>query len=182
MIRLFIALNIPEEIKKEIITLRNSAVSNPENYRWEKTEKLHLTLKFIGEIDESKLELILGKISFLEKYHPLNCRLQGFGFFFRKGIPKILWSGIAIDEKIYEIVDRLNKELEKLGIPVEERKFKSHLTLLRVKEKLSKNFIKRFENFPVPETKFTADEIVLIKSELLPKGSKYKEIKKYKLS
>ena len=54
MIRLFVALNIPQNIKEEIIRLRNRIITNPLDYKWEGPDKLHLTLKFIGEVDEKK--------------------------------------------------------------------------------------------------------------------------------
>jgi 2'-5' RNA ligase len=79
------------------------------------------------------------------------------------------------------LVDDINNNLEKFSIQKDERKFKSHLTLLRLKNKESKNFIKSFENFVIPEINFIIDEAALIKSELLPDSSKYTEIKKYKL-
>lgn len=188
MIRLFIALNIPPEIKEEIIRLRNSIVNNSSDYKWELPEKLHLTLKFIGEVDESLGEKIESEISFISEYRAFYCTFNKFGFFYSGKEPRILWLGLNINKEIFDLVKRLNDKLVNFGIPEEKRKFKPHLTLMRVKKKLDKNFINSFvrwtpygENSKLPDTKFCADSVSLIKSELSPDGSTYAEIKNYKL-
>lgn len=188
MIRLFVALNIPLEIKEEIIRIRNSAVNNPFDYKWEPPEKLHLTLKFIGEVDENLIKEIESEISFINEYKAFSCGFSRFGFFYNRGEPKILWLGLNINTEIFDLVKRLNEELVKVGIPEENRKFKPHLTLMRVKKKLDKNFINSFvqwtpygENSKLADTEFYADSVSLIKSELNSTGSRYTEIKNYKL-
>lgn len=188
MIRLFIALNIPQKIKEEIIQLRNSLINNPFDYKWEPPGKLHLTLKFIGEVDESLLEKIQAEISFIYEYKAFNCTFDRFGFFYSGNEPRILWLGLNINEKIFELVEMLNEKLVKFGIEKEKKKFKPHFTLMRVRKKLDKNFINSFvrwtpygENCKLPDTEFFADSISLIKSELYSSGSRYTEIKNYKL-
>ena len=188
MIRLFIALNIPQNIKEEIIWLRNSIITNPLNYKWEGSDKLHLTLKFIGKVDEGLVEKIQEEISFINEYKAFNCSLSKFGFFYSGRDPRILWLGLNINNEIFTLVEKLNEELVKLGIEKERKRFKPHLTLMRVRKKLGKNFINSFvqwtpdeENSKLATTEFLADSISLIKSELLSSGSKYTEIKKYNL-
>ena len=181
MTRLFIALIIPGEIKKKITEIRKEILPEGDKHKWEREEKIHLTLKFIGEVEDTKVEKISQSLNFIENYFKFECRLSRFGFFFKKGIAKILWVGISTSNPIYKLVDEINDNLEKLSIPKNERKFKSHLTLLRLKNKESIDFIKSFESFVMPEINFYINEAALIKSELLPDSSKYTEIKKYKL-
>jgi len=181
MIRLFIALNIPQNIKEEIIQVRNSIISNPLDYKWEAQDKFHLTLKFIGEVEESLVEKIQTEISFIYEYKSFNCTLTKFGFFYSGKEPKILWLGLNISEEIFDLVERLSEELVKFGIEKEKKKFRPHLTLMRVRKKMDKNFINTFENCKLPDTEFLADSISLIKSELHSSGSTYTEIKNYKL-
>ena len=181
MTRLFIALNIPKEIKEKIIYERNSTIPNPMDYKWESEEKLHLTLKFIGEIEDNLVEQIKNEISFISGYKAFNCSLRKFGFFYSGKIPKILWLGLKIDEEIFNLVNKLDEELIKFGIDKEKRKFKPHLTIMRVKKNLDKNFINSFENCKLPETEFTAESISLIKSELHSDSSRYSLIKNYTL-
>lgn len=179
MIRLFIALNIPDVIKSELIELRNSVMGS--NYKWETKDKLHLTLKFIGDVSDDLLNPIISEISFIQNYSAFNCAVTNFGFFFRDKKPSILWAGLKIDESILDLVTKIESALEKFSIKRENRSFHPHLTLLRIKNDPGNNFVNSFKNFTFEPLLFTANSISLFKSELLPQGSKYFEIRNYKL-
>ncbi len=181
MNRLFVALKIPEDIRETIIKIRNDAVPNPQKHKWEDKNKIHLTLKFIGEVKDELIQPIVKRILFIEEYKKINCKLSKFGFFYRNGKPSILWLGLNINSEIYNLVEKLNKELESFSIPIEYKRFKPHLTIKRLKGNEDKEFVNNFENVNVPEINFTANEVSLIKSELLPAGSEYKELKNYNL-
>jgi 2'-5' RNA ligase len=182
MTRLFVALNIPEDIKAEINAIRKEAEgSDLSSLRWEKDDKLHLTLKFIGEVEDSLVEDIKNALMFLKEYPVLNCSLGKFGFFYRNGVPGILWIGLDTDKVIYDIVSRVNNELEKFKIKPETKKFRSHLTLLRIKDKMLPHFIEGFEKYEVPQISFKASSISLIESKLLKSGSVYTEVYNYVL-
>ncbi len=181
MNRLFIALKIPDEIREKIINLRNEAFPNFRKFKWESEDKIHLTLKFIGEVSEEITDQIASKIRFIEEYKKFDCSLTKFGFFFKQNTAKILWLGLSIDNQIFELVEKLNIELEKFSIPSEKRKFQPHLTLKRMKGDEGKNFIESFEEFKIPKIEFEAGKVALMKSELFPTGSRYSEIKLYLL-
>ena len=189
MTRLFIALNIPEEIKQNIIDIRRNIINRIpgnqyEKLRWEPKEKFHLTLKFIGDVNDSLTDEIPNHLEFISEYQKINCELTKFGFFYNKRVLKILWVGFKVDESLNKLVDEINKKLLTVSggsIPVDNREFRAHLTLLRIKTKLDRDFITSFEKFVIPETKFIAEDISLFKSELLPDMSRYIEIKKIKL-
>lgn len=179
MIRLFIALNIPDVIKSDLIELRNSVAGS--NYKWEPKEKIHLTLKFIGDVKENLVDPISGALNLIENFNEFNCAITNFGFFYRDKKPSILWAGLKIDQSIFELVDKIESELEKFSIKREDRKFHPHLTLLRIKNDPGENFVNSFKNFTFEPLVFSANSISLFKSELLPQGSKYFEIRNYKL-
>lgn len=181
MSRLFIALEIPDEIRKKISELREEAAPVSLNHKWEPPEKIHLTLKFIGEVDDNLTDPISDSLNFLEQYEKVKCKLTKFGFFFRRGIPQILWIGLWVDSILFNIVEQLNNKLTEFNIPAESRKFKPHLTLLRIKKRFPEERVTKFNSFIIPEINFTSDSILLIKSELLPESSKYTIIKKFKL-
>ena len=181
MIRLFVALKIPDEIREEIINLRNKVFPDADKYKWEPKHKIHLTLKFIGGVDESLVDKISGSLDFIQNYNKISCKLTKFGFFFKNKEPRILWAGLFVDNSLFKLIDEINKNLEQYSIPSEQRKFKAHLTLKRFKGWEGKDFVKKFEDFKIPEIEFKSDEISLVKSELLPKGSVYSDIKIYKL-
>lgn len=181
MIRLFVALQIPDSIKNKIAAFRNSILTEEKDFRWESFEKIHLTLKFIGDVEESKAQQISNLLSFVEEYEQFQFNLTKFGFFFMDNKPKILWVGLSENERLNLLVEELNLKLNELSIPIDKRKFKSHLTILRIKNKFPKSLIDKFKNFNIPETSFITGKISLIKSELFPEGSKYTTIKNYEL-
>lgn len=182
MIRLFVALIIPDEVKNQIVESRKRIFPDEGMFKWEDNSKVHLTLKFISEVKEDLLEPIINELNFLEHFNKINCCAEGFGFFFKaKDEPRILWLGLSLDSSINRIVEELNQRLSKFLIPIEHRKFKAHLTLLRIKKSVPKDFIEKFSNAEYPKINFTTNEIVLMQSELSSQGSTYKEIKKYYL-
>ena len=181
MARLFVSLNLPEEIRDKINALRIEVGSKERKLKWEPKEKLHLTLKFIGDVDNDRINSIAEDLGFIENFEAINCETTRFGFFFSRSQPRILWLGLHADKIIFNLVEELNSRLEKFLIPRERKKFTSHITILRIRGNVSEEFVKGFQNFDVPKIKFRANEISLMNSELLPLGSVYKEIKKYKL-
>ena len=181
MIRLFIALKIPEEIKDKLFSYCFDASENPSRFKWEAKEKIHLTLKFIGDVKEELLPGIIDEIEFVKNYSAFNCTISKFGFFFRNKEAKILWCNLDTDDSLVLLVAELNKRLGKFGIEVEKRKFKGHLTLLRIKNKASDDFIKRFNEYKFDSIIFNTSQVTLIQSLLKPTGSEYKVLKIYEL-
>jgi RNA 2',3'-cyclic 3'-phosphodiesterase len=179
MIRLFTALLIPDEIKHKIYTACLSIVHNYEDYNWESQDKIHLTLKFIGEVPEDLINPIKKELSYTENYKHFNCSLSRFGFFFKDGEPKILWVGLNTDERIHKLVEELNQRLAILKVPNERRRFKPHITVLRLKKNPGEKFIKLFEEYRFEEIKFKLKTLSLIESELSHTGAIHTEIKKY---
>jgi 2'-5' RNA ligase len=88
---------------------------------------------------------------------------------------------LQTDEAIFKMVGELNKRMEIFNIEPERRKFKSHLTLLRIKSKLDENFIDNFKNYQFDNLKFKTNKIALVKSELSQAGAQYTEINNYEL-
>lgn len=181
MIRLFVALKIRDEVKAEIFKHCYTAFENPSDYCWEDKGKVHLTLKFIGEVKEELLQQIIDHLEFLTTYSSFDCMISRFGFFFRDNQAKILWCNVETDESIISLVDELNDGLKKYDIEIEKRKFKGHLTLLRIKKPVSENFIKRYKEYSFDPIKFNSNQIAVIQSVLKPTGSEYKVLKIYEL-
>ncbi len=182
MTRLFVALEIPDDIKERIKELRKEVASENSDFIWEPPGKLHLTLKFIGDVKDELVVPVTESLSFLEQYLKINCRFTKFGFFFLHGIPQILWIGLWVDTILFNIVEQINEKLSKFGVAVEGRKYKPHLTLLRIKKRFPEQLVTKFNSFIIPEINFNSDCILLLKSELLPESSKYTVIKKFKLN
>ncbi len=181
MTRLFIALLIPDEIKKLIFDLRDEAYPEARKLNWEQPDKIHITLKFIGETQNHLTGVIADSLDFINDFKSFECELTGFGFFYNRKTAKILWAGLKIENNVFELVEKLNILLQEFSITAEKRKFIPHLTLKRLKGNEGAKFIQCFENFNVPPVKFIASKIALYKSELLLSGSVYTGIKYYNL-
>ncbi|QQS34639.1 MAG: RNA 2',3'-cyclic phosphodiesterase [Ignavibacteriales bacterium] len=182
MIRLFLALEIPQNIRT--LTLNEAKREFPEfsELKWEDENKIHLTLKFIGDVPKKMVNGISSSLQFIENYNSLKCSLSTFGFFPDVTEPRVLWAGLKTDNAIFTLLNEINNELlKKFSIPADWKKFKPHLTLLRIKSIPEKyNKVPR-EFSELPQDQFTINSAVLYQSILQPTGSVYKEIKKYKL-
>lgn len=179
MNRLFVALRLPEDIIQEIVSMRDSVNPEPQAHSWEDRSKLHLTLKFLGDASDEMTQKVrenLGKIT--SKYPKIQLGFDRFGFF----MPRIFWFGLRAENALFDLVNDINNDLELLGFEKENRNFKPHITLLRIKRNLSEEFVNAFRNFRVPARKFYATEIALMRSKLLPGGSVYSEIERFNLT
>lgn len=178
--RLFISLNLPDEAIEKIIILRNT-IRDDKNIKWETKDKLHLTIKFIGDVSNELIEEISNELLFINQYPELECSFYKFGFFYRDEKPTILWAGLKTSDVLDKLIKDLNGQLSKFSIPVEQRRFYPHITLLRIKKDPGINFVNTFKNFTFEPVLFKANSVTLYKSILHSEGSIYYEIKNYKL-
>ncbi len=127
MIRLFVAIDIPENIQKEVQGMGRAIP----NARPVPADQLHLTLKFIGEVEGSSFLDI--RESLKEIVHPkLLLALKGVGTFPPRGTPRILWAGVEPTAGIAALRNTIEKTLDAVGIPREKKKYTPHLTLARL--------------------------------------------------
>jgi RNA 2',3'-cyclic 3'-phosphodiesterase len=181
MNRLFVALKIPLNIIEEIVNLRQEFLPGFAKYKWEQTDKIHLTLKFIGDVKEELVNEVIQKISFINEYEKFDCGLDKFDFFYRNGKPSIFFLKLQMEERIKELVIRLNNALVPLNIPIEKKEFHPHVTLLRIKGNEDIVALKKLTEIVLVD-KFIADEITLYQSRLLAHGSIFKELVNHKLN
>ena len=186
--RTFIAINLDQEIKNALSQfIGELKACSPESrgIKWIRPEAMHLTLKFLGEINEEKIpqiESILKRIS--EKYEPFPLRIKGTGYFPPKSkTPRVLWVAIEEVEDLKRLQSNVEDEMESLGFPKERRTFHPHLTLGRVKTfsgiEETMHFLEkhRDKNFGEMEAK----KITFIRSILKPTGAEYSVLSEFKL-
>ena len=175
--RLFIAALIPEEIRKQLLKYINSLKSDIDGVKWEKSDKLHITLKFLGNVEESKLDDITNLLSRLvERCSPFKYEISEFGGFPNLNNPKVLYMGLSENREFSRFQQNLDQGLSELGFEKEYRRFIPHITLGHVKKKIN------IKSSPaITHSRFEIVEIGLIRSELSPKGSVYTPVKIYKL-
>ena len=178
--RLFIALEIPEEAIDKVCKIRDEVYGIPNDVRWESKDKLHITLKFLGDVGENMTELIINQLDAIvcDKF---NAEFSFFGIFKKNKLPKILWVGIKENKRLMELQNKVENAIELLGFEKEKRKFKPHITLLRIKGKEDFDKIRNFQKYSLPIINFNIERILLLKSILQPNGSEYSVIKSFNL-
>ncbi|MFA6978994.1 MAG: RNA 2',3'-cyclic phosphodiesterase [Ignavibacteriaceae bacterium] len=179
--RLFIALEVPDDVKTKLLELKKM-VQLKNHYPWEAKDKLHITLCFLGEVDGDQIPSIENLMERLAKHKKIGCKIPKFSFFGRPGNPNILYAAVKTDKKHMLLLRRLYKGLKELNIDTGAPRYKQHITLLRIKEKLEEGFVEAFSNFQFENISFIASEMVLYESTLLQTGSIYKQLKTIYLS
>ena len=131
LMRLFVAIDIPEDIRSLLAGLATKLRTACRSARWARIEGLHVTLKFIGETPAEKMEMINSALAAIPFRAPVFINFRGIGFFPNAGRPRVLWAGIESNPQLTELAAAVDVALEPLGIPREGRAFTPHLTLAR---------------------------------------------------
>ena len=180
LIRTFLAIELPEEIKAQIGNIQNRLKTTVKGVRWTKLEGIHLTLKFFGNVSENDIANI-SKV--VEKNtvdaRPLTLNVSTIGTFPNLRRPRVLWFGISGSvERLSDLQNEIEKDLESIGFQRENRAFRAHLTLGRVKSpkevKGLSEIIKNEESYDAGS--FKAYGLTLFKSDLTPQGAIYTKL------
>ncbi|PMP67378.1 MAG: RNA 2',3'-cyclic phosphodiesterase [Thermodesulfobacterium geofontis] len=185
MVRAFLAIDLPQELKKELFSLGKTISYESLKLKWVEEENLHLTIRFFGNISENLVEKIYKKCKEVcKEIDPFELRLSSAGYFPFKGTPRVIWIGIeALSNNLFKLNDLLKKALKPLKLKENGEKFHPHITLLRVKEKTDPSALKSFfeelkkEAEKLEGKSFFVREIIIFKSELSPAGPKYTPLK-----
>ncbi len=176
-LRSFIAVELPNDIHDSLQELQNNLKDSMPDVRWTKYGNIHLTLKFLGNVEPSKVDKISISIqNVANEFFPFTMSLARVGAFPNSRKPSIIWVGVEEGaEKIVEIANRIESSMEKLGFHREKRPFKPHLTIGRIRElKHPAVMAKSLENNEIGEIgKFRVEKLSFIKSQLDPSGSIY---------
>jgi RNA 2',3'-cyclic 3'-phosphodiesterase len=188
--RLFIALDIDDATRAHITRFLDGIHEFVPDARWVKPESLHITLKFIGEQSEEKVEAIKRALETITgKMVELNIR--GYGFFPTSRMPRVFWIGIDPGNELTALAAAVDEKLSVLGIRKEEHAFSPHLTLARGgaksgsprkqrDDRANGNFQRLQEKLAaLPPLEFgtmTAREFFLYQSQLSPGGSRYTKL------
>jgi 2'-5' RNA ligase len=176
--RLFVAIDLPEETKASLSQF-SGAVPGA---RWVDPSEIHLTLRFIGDVDPqtvSKIEKALSVVQFAS--FPL--RVAGVGHFPPRGLPRVLWVGVEPRPELMALQQRIESALQQAGVSPEERPFSPHITLARLKE-TPPAAVAAFESSHsgLAYPPFPSTEYVLYSSVLTPKGAIHRKEKIFRLS
>jgi 2'-5' RNA ligase len=129
VIRLFVALSLPDDLRQRLKTLCNGV----RDARWVDTEYLHLTLRFIGEVEEPEVAYIMAALSSVQA-EGFDLTLSGVGHFESRNKIRSLWAGIQPCSALEALQQRIETVLTRHGIAPDGRKFSPHVTLARLKQ------------------------------------------------
>jgi RNA 2',3'-cyclic 3'-phosphodiesterase len=180
-VRVFIAIELPEAVKRELGALQRRLWVEPATgIKWVAPQGIHLTLKFLGWVAPDLIETIKSAIAgAVAGFTPFEIRLSGLGAFPNLRRMNVVWCGLSGDlDQLILLQRSVEKYISPLGYPTESRPFSPHLTLARlrdevppeVREKLAKKLtMTKFE----PDLPIQVDSVSLMKSTLLPTESIY---------
>lgn len=186
-IRSFLAFELPVDIKRVIVEVCEDVKQLPLNVRWVKVDNIHLTIVFMGDVQERQI----GPIQDIVKdvclgYGPFTIAIRGIGLFGSKGNPRVLWIGLdgEIDRMAY-FKDNLQEGLRPFGIKVEKRRFRPHLTLGRFRKGgragiYLDDLLSKYHDLTSPDC--IVEELVLFKSDLKPSGAVYSRLNGWPLT
>ncbi len=175
-IRCFIAVDIPDSIKKDINDLVEFLKKHDADIKWVSADNLHITLKFLGNTREKLITEIRDKISMVVKsYRPFNIKIKSTGVFPNSKYPRVCWIGIEYPDTFIKLQKDIDKSMKQLGFKEDDRDFKPHLTIGRFRSKKGAlNIIKELDNNATKEFgDVLVDSIKIMKSVLKPTGPEY---------
>ena len=174
--RLFIAFDVSEEVKNHLLDLQKQL---PKDSKLNLVKEFHETLKFLGDVDEKKVDTIkalLSNVSFTQ----FTAKTSGIGVFPDEKLIRVVWVGLEPKEEIIGLQQEIETAL--LDMFPKDTRFHPHLTLARVKfVKNKKDFMEKLNRLTIKEIKFPVCSFKLIKSTLTPEGPVYKCVAEFSL-
>ena len=182
MRRLFVAVPVSEEVVQEIKPVVNELSKTGANLKLVFLEKIHFTLKFLGDVDEKLIPEVEERLAGIaEKMKGFEISLKGVGVFPSMERISVLWIGTEGSELV-SLMKAVGKELDFVRKNEYEEEV-AHLTIARVKSGRNKRelqeFVKKFENKEFGRMK--VDKLILFESELTKEGAEYKVVKEFGL-
>jgi len=135
LVRLFVAVNFPGEIKTDLSALQGKLKRATSDARWVREENFHLTIQFLGDTPVEQVPLVASALQHAATgIGPISLCFKGVGFFPDERKPRVLWLGVDGEvEMLAKLHRQVQKALEPLGFASEKRRFSPHLTLARFK-------------------------------------------------
>jgi len=179
--RLFIAIDIPNDIRNALSEIQRELRPLTTTARWVAPESIHITLRFLGEVPEKRVEDIDTALTGLT-WKPFTITVRGLGFFPGMRSPRVLWAGMEAPT-MQGLAEQLDTRMERLGFDKEKRAFRPHITLARAKNTRIESALVSGAA-PYEEHvfgSFTVDRMFLFKSTLKSTGAVYEKLKEYLL-
>ncbi|MGZ8336705.1 MAG: RNA 2',3'-cyclic phosphodiesterase, partial [Allosphingosinicella sp.] len=176
MHRLFVAIRPPDTIRDLLL----GVMGGISGARWQTDDQLHLTLRFIGEVDRHAavdIHAALGAV-----HHPrFEIALSGLGLFERRGLPETVWAGVLPHDPLRTLHKKVDQAMARVGVAPEQRAYLPHITLARLKRSSGtvRDLVEQWGGFKSPP--FQVNRFSLFESKLTPEGAVYTPIENYRL-
>ncbi len=180
--RTFIAIEMTSEIKAGMKELQDKLRASGADVAWTRPDGVHLTLKFLGEVDAATVDSLGAALEDAVKgFAPLTLYVRGTGVFPTPKSPRVVWLGLEGGlDALAALYEKVEAVCERLGFRREGRPFKPHVTLGRVKSLRGReSLMKALAGFEKVELgTIEADVVSVMKSELRPSGAVYTEMRR----
>jgi RNA 2',3'-cyclic 3'-phosphodiesterase len=179
--RLFIAIDVPNDVRKALGEVQRALRPLTGTARWVAPESIHITLRFLGEVPEKRLEDIDAELTGLT-WKPFTITVRGVGFFPGNRSPRVLWAGMEAPT-MQGLAEQLDTRMERLGFDKEKRAFRPHITLARAKNtRMDSALVSAAAKYEEHDFgSFTVDRLFLFKSTLKAPGPAYEKLKEFLL-
>jgi len=184
-IRTFIAFELPPAVISLLDKVQQDLERLKIRARWVRPANIHLTLKFLGDINPDHIDKIgLAMAGAAGDFSPVTLSVRGIGVFPGIKRPRVIWVGLGGDiRSLLAFQSRLEEKLAGAEFPKDKRSFKAHLTLGRIKQAANPAVIRQMisEYASLNSDKFICDQVFLFKSDLQPSGAVYSKLKQTRL-
>ncbi len=171
-VRAFVALELSQALKHGILGLIDELKCGGVRASWSRASTLHLTLKFLGDVDEDALPDVAEAVGrAAEPVQPFEFSTGSLGAFPSPRRSRVLWVGVTATDALYDLQAALESELAGLGFPRERRRFHPHITLGRIRDPGGDDTGGILASLEAPRGSVAVHEVLLMRSTLAPGGA-----------
>lgn len=185
-VRLFVAINLPEDEKRRLADAIGTLASYELPVRWVAADSLHITLKFLGDVAESHIASVQAALQrAIRSHRRFDVALEGLGAFPSLSRPNIFWIACRDADAVAEIQKDVEKQLEHIGFRPEARPYRAHVTIGRVKSGGSirdRSLMDRMVAGFRYKAEFPVASADLMRSHLSPRGARYEVVARMELN
>jgi 2'-5' RNA ligase len=179
--RAFIAIDLPEALHAALAKAQQDFHAACRDARWTRPEGIHLTLKFLGEISDTKTKQVVEALAQIGPFEPISVEVKGLGFFPHAHRPRVFWAGVAAPPTLAKLAADVESHMERIGFAREDRAFSPHLTLARFQVPRPQPALETAVSAEATTSlgKFEASEFFLFESKLSPQGAQYRKVMRF---
>ncbi len=184
MPRTFISIDANDKVQNSLKTVQQRLEKTDADLNLVDNEKIHMTLRFLGEVSENRVDMLREELDMLTKYDPFEIEVKGMGVFPEPSYIRVIWAGVSEgSEKLTEIKNDLESKLTARGFSADDKEFTPHFTIARVKSGKAKEKLNSIveENSEEIWGNIEVDKVKLKKSELTSKGPIYTTLEEFEL-